>query len=400
MDNAHETETTQTTVTEDVIDLGVGHPGLSLLPVDLLAASTRAAFERGDPRMLQYGYEQGAGEFREALAGFLERTTGIPLAPSGLFISGGVSQALDLLSSLFTRPGDLVFVEEPTYFLALRIFADYGLRVRSIPTDAEGLDVDALTEALGEETPVFLYTIPVHQNPSGVTMSEARRVRLVELAEEHDFLVLADEVYQLLTYDGAAPRPFGRFIDTGRVCALGSFSKILAPGLRMGWISAHGEILRRIVGSGFLDSGGGLAPFSSALLHAAVADGSLERHIEALRRAYRARRDALLTALGAPAGDGGGAALGAAGGARRPGGGETPPLRVAAPHGGYFVWAELPEGRSAAEVLPRAREAGVAFVPGPRFSATESLSRYLRISFSYYEPRRIAEGARRLLSVL
>ncbi|NBB89962.1 MAG: aminotransferase class I/II-fold pyridoxal phosphate-dependent enzyme, partial [Spirochaetes bacterium] len=299
MDTARQSETTQTTVTEDVIDLGIGHPGLSLLPVNLVGASAHAAFERGDPRMLQYGYEQGAGEFRDALAGFLQRTTGPSLAPSNLFISGGVSQALDLLSSLFTRPGDVVFVEEPTYFLSLRVFADHGLRARSIPTDAEGLDVDALTEALGEETPAFLYTIPVHQNPTGVTMSEARRTRLVELAEEHGFLVLADEVYQLLTYEGTAPEPFSRFIDTGRVCALGSFSKILAPGLRMGWISADGEILRRIVGSGFLDSGGGLAPFSSALLHAAVANGRLERHIEGLRAAYRARRDALLMALGA-----------------------------------------------------------------------------------------------------
>ena len=377
MSNAHDTETTQTTVTEDVIDLGIGHPGLSLLPVDLVGASARAAFERGDPRMLQYGYEQGTGEFRDALAGFLQRTTGASLAPSSLFISGGVSQALDLLSSLFSRPGDLVFVEEPTYFLSLRIFADHGLRVRSIPIDTEGLDVDALAEALGEETPAFVYTIPVHQNPTAVTMSEARRTRLVELAEEHGFLVLADEVYQLLTYEGTAPGPFSRFIDTGRVCALGSFSKILAPGLRMGWISADGEILRRIVGSGFLDSGGGLAPFSSALLHAALADGSLERHIEGLREAYRARRDALLTALGTRG---------------------VPP--AVAPRGGYFVWAELPEGTSAAEVLPRAREAGVGFVPGPRFSATESLSRYLRLSFSYYDPERIAEGVRRLLSVL
>ena len=397
MDTAHDSETTQTTVTEDVIDLGVGHPGLSLLPVDLVGASARAAFERSDPRMLQYGYEQGTGEFRDALAGFLQRTTGASLAPSSLFISGGVSQALDLLSSLFTRPGDLVFVEEPTYFLSLRIFADHGLRVRSIPIDTEGLDVDALAEALGEETPAFVYTIPVHQNPTGVTMSEARRTRLVELAEEHGFLVLADEVYQLLTYEGTAPGPFSRFIDTGRVCALGSFSKILAPGLRMGWISADGEILRRIVGSGFLDSGGGLAPFSSALLHAALADGGLERHIEGLRTAYRARRDALLTTLGAgPASAGDGVAAGTP----PPGGEAAPSLRIAAPRGGYFVWAELPEGMSAAEVLPRAREAGVGFVPGPRFSATESLSRHLRISFSYYDPEQIAEGARRLLSVL
>jgi DNA-binding transcriptional MocR family regulator len=143
----------------------------------------------------------------------------------------------------------------------------------------------------------------------------------------------------------------------------------------MGWIQAHRQIVERIVRSGFLDSGGGLAPFTSALLTRAVSDGSLEAHVERLRGAYRARRDALLGALGDR-------------------------LELSRPAGGYFVWARLPGDTDARDLLPAAEEAGVSFVPGPRFSATESLARYLRISFSYYEPDAIAEGAQRLLSVL
>jgi DNA-binding transcriptional MocR family regulator len=255
------------------------------------------------------------------------------------------------------------------------------LRTRSIPTDGNGLDPSALEQALDEETPRFLYTIPVHQNPSGVTLSEERRGRLVELAEQHDFLILADEVYQLLTFDGAAPAPFGRFAKGAHVCALGSFSKILAPGLRMGWIHADGELIRRIVLSGFLDSGGGLAPFSSALLQTAVADGSLLEHVAVLRDAYRRRRDALLEILGGREAEARG-------------------LRVSEPAGGYFLWAELPPGRDAGSLAEAAQTAGASFVPGPRFSSTKALSRFLRISFSYYPPEQLAEGARRLLSVL
>ncbi|MFP4205216.1 MAG: PLP-dependent aminotransferase family protein [Spirochaetaceae bacterium] len=375
-EHEHDEETTQTTVSAEVIDLGVGHPGLGLLPVELVGASAREELARGDPRILQYGYEQGAAPFREALSAFMERTMGVSATPRDVFVSGGVSQALDLLCSLFTRPGDLVLAEEPTYFLALRIFEDHGLRVRSVSTDADGLIPEAVEEAVAEEQPAFLYTIPVHQNPSGVTMSAVRRERVVSLAERHGFLVLADEVYHLLTYDETVPRPFSRYVDTGRVCALGSFSKILAPGLRMGWIHAHRDIVARIVGSGFLDSGGGLAPFTSALLTRALEDGSLEGHLRHLRSEYRRRRDALVSALGS--GD----------------------LELSRPGGGYFVWAALGEGQSATQLLPRAREAGVGFVPGERFSPQGELQRYLRLSFSYYDPDRLAEGARRLLTIL
>ncbi|MFO8064761.1 MAG: PLP-dependent aminotransferase family protein [Spirochaetia bacterium] len=379
--NTYDEETTQTTVSNDLIDLGVGHPGLPLLPLELIHVSAQRQFDRSDSRILQYGYEQGTRTFREALAGFLERATGTTVDARQLFVSGGVSQALDLLCSLFTQPGDLVLVEEPTYFLALRIFEDHGLRVKSVAIDEEGLDPRELETAISEEIPAFIYTIPVHQNPSGATLSEARRTRLVDLAQRAGFFVVADEVYQLLTYDGSPPQPFAEFVEGGHVCALGSFSKILAPGLRMGWINAGEEIIKRIVESGFLDSGGGLAPFTSALLTDAVENGELESHIERLRQAYRARRDAALSVLQSAEA-------------------ERKQLRASAPKGGYFVWAELTDGRSAQELLGAAQKAGVGFVPGPRFSPTGRLSHCFRISFSYYDPEHVAEGARRLLTAL
>jgi DNA-binding transcriptional MocR family regulator len=149
----------------------------------------------------------------------------------------------------------------------------------------------------------------------------------------------------------------------------------------MGWIHADSEIIRRIVLSGFLDSGGGLAPFTSALLQQAVVDGSLSGHVENLRSAYRRRRDSLLGVLGSSEA-------------------EKRGLRVSTPAGGYFLWAELPEGRDAGSLVEAAQTAGVNFVPGPRFSSTKALSRFLRISFSYYPPEQLTEGARRLLSVL
>ena len=153
---------------------------------------------------------------------------------------------LDLICTLFSKPGDTIFVEEPSYFLALRIFADHGLNVVSLPMDKQGLVIEAIEEYLDREKPVFLYTIPTFHNPSSVTLAADRRARLNQLSREHNFLIVADEVYQLLNYEGAPPSPLAAYIDGNSVISLGSFSKIMAPGLRLGWIQAGGEILARL----------------------------------------------------------------------------------------------------------------------------------------------------------
>ena len=190
----------QTICSTDFIDLGMGNPDFNLLPDEILRLASEKAFTKGINASLQYGREQGNGYFRVALADFLTGSLDKKVDADSLFISTGSSSALNLLTTLYTKAGDTVFVEEPTYFLALRIFADHGLRVISIPIDEEGLNADALEDELKKYQPKLLYTIPTFQNPSGHTLSLERREKLIELAEKHDFLIVADEVYHLLPY--------------------------------------------------------------------------------------------------------------------------------------------------------------------------------------------------------
>jgi DNA-binding transcriptional MocR family regulator len=225
-----------------------------------------------------------------------------------------------------------------------------------------------------------VYTVPVHQNPGGSTLSEERRRRLIELAEQWNLLILADEVYQLLTYEGTPPASLGCFAETERVCVLGSFSKILAPGVRMGWIHAGPGILRDLVGCGLIQSGGGVANFQAALIAAALDHEWLEDHLAKLRVEYATRRDALLEVLEQDA-------------ARRG-------VTFTRPPGGYFVWVQLPPGYRSEELLTKAREAGVTFLPGAHFSVAGGLERNLRLSFSYNDPATVAEGARRFVYAL
>lgn len=367
--------TTQATPREGVIDLALGHPSPALLPLELLNRAARHRLSEGDPSILQYGFEQGEGRFRQALASFLSEQYAAPVSAEELFVSNGVSQALDLICTLYTRPGDCVFVEEPTYFLALRILADHGLRVVGLATDEHGLVIEALHEALAVERPAFVYTIPSYQNPAGITLSDERRKTLVELSLEHGFLVVADEVYHLLSYRSTPPRPLGCRALGGSVLSLGSFSKILAPGLRLGWVQGDPRLLARLSQCGLLDSGGGLNPFTSAIVGSALERGLVGQHLEALRREYSARARALSAALRA----------------RLP-----PGSSFAEPAGGFFVWLTLPPGGDSRKLLSRGIAKGVSFVPGTRFSSREGLGDSLRLSFSYYDAELLIEGVRRL----
>lgn len=371
-------KTTQAEVSGSLINLAIGHPSPHLLPLSLLRAAADLALGAGDPSILQYGYEAGDERFRGALAGYLARACGARVAADELFVSGGVSQALDLICSVFTRPGQTVLVEEPSYFLALRIFADHGLRAESLPTDEQGLLPAALADRLaGGQRPAFLYVVPTHQNPSGATLSAQRREELLEIAGRHDLLLVADEVYHLLSYDGPPPPTF---IGRGpRVLSLGSFSKILAPGLRIGWIAAQRPLLEPLASCGFLDSGGGLAPFTSALVRSALATGALAEHIERLRLTYGQRAAAMTAAVRRHLG-------------KR--------VSFVAPRGGFFHWLDLGQDQDAERLLPLARERGVGFVPGVRFSSSGQQRSRLRLSFSYYDPPAIEEGIARLAAAL
>jgi DNA-binding transcriptional MocR family regulator len=356
------------------IDLGLGDPQFSLLPLDILRQAADERLGQNDPVFLQYGAEQGDGIFRHSLAKFLSLGYGCPVEPDSLFITNGASMGLHLLCSLFTRPGDTVFVEEPTYFLALRIFADHELRPVPIRTDSDGLVIESLEENLAEFHPKFLYIIPTYQNPTGQTLSLERRQQVVDLCRRHEFLVVADEVYHFLRYSGQPARPFAADASTGNVISIGSFSKILAPGLRLGWLQADAEVIQRLVNSGLLDSGGGMNPFTSAIVYQVLETGNLERNIAKLITTYRARISIMDAAMRE----------------------YLPSVEYSFPQGGYFFWIHLPSKVNSIELQRRAEAFKVGIRPGRLFSCRGGMMDYMRLSFVFYEPDELEQGILRL----
>ena len=366
--------TWQIHIPEGLIDLGIGDPSFSLLPLDPLHRAAETQFARNDPTFLQYGAEQGDGYFRLALADFLSKGYGFSVGADGLFVTAGISSGLELICSLFTRPGDVIFVEEPSYFLALRIFTDHNLRIIPIQTDEDGLVPKSLQEKLVEHRPKFLYTIPTYQNPAGHSLSAERREHLIELCQEYDFLILADEVYHFLSYTGQPPQSFAAYAGVENVISLGSFSKILAPGLRLGWLQAHPEKIRCFNEYGLLKSGGGMNPFTSAIVRNMLETGDLEKNIAHLKDVYRSRLTVMDAALHR----------------------YLPQVTYTVPQGGYFFWVRLPDGVDALRLQEKAGAVKVGFRPGVRFSSQGGLSDYLRLCFAFYGPDEIEQGVMRL----
>ena len=370
--------TVQIQTPPDVIDLGRGDPALANLPLDLIHASAHARLTGSDNSFLQYGTEQGDGYFRHVLAGFLTQGYGFTVPPENLFITNGISSALDLTCTLFAQAGDTIFVEEPSYFLALKIFADHRLNVVALETDENGLIPASLEEKLAVSRPRFLYLIPSFHNPSGHTLPQDRRDKIVELAKEHNFLILADEVYHFLNYGSQVFKPFAFYTDSENVISLSSFSKILAPGLRLGWTQAHPKIIERFAACGLLDSGGGMNPFTSALLRGIVESGGLEKNIGKLRRIYQSQVSVMDEALRL----------------------HLPKTGYQIPQGGYFFWVRFPSHVDTRELRQKSPAFKVDFRPGPLFSSRGELTNYLRLCFVHYEAGQIQEGVLRLKACL
>ncbi len=356
------------------INLGIGQPALNLLPLAQIQQGAQMWLAENDPSALNYGVEEGEGYLRVALAEWLSGEYGTAVSLSNLFISAGASQALDLICTLYSQPGDVVLVEEPTYFLALRIFADHGLQVVGVAMDEQGLIPEAVEAAVRQHRPAFLYTIPSFQNPTAVTLPAERRAQLVALAEQYGFLIVADEVYQLLGYTAAPPPPLASHSASGHVLGIGSFSKILAPGLRLGWVQAAPQHLQRLVGSGLVDSGGGVNPLVSAVVRGVLTSGAQQAYVAQLRAEYGRRIRVLDEALQT----------------------HLPQAQYAVPQGGFFFWLSLPEGVDTAAQLPRARALGVGYQPGRNFSSRGDLASQLRLSFAFYDEEALREAAVRL----
>jgi DNA-binding transcriptional MocR family regulator len=280
-----------------MIDLSIGQPSPWLLPVEAVAKAAGHCTGHPDRMLLSYGVEQGDGLFRRALAEFLERIYAMPVDPAQLLVTNGASQALDMICTLVSKAGDTIFVEEPTYFLARKIFADHQLKAVALPMDESGLIIEALEAELKRARPAFLYTIPTYHNPTSVCLSTSRREKLAELSRRYHIMVVADEVYHPLSFASAPPEPLARFSMSTDIISLGSFSKILAPGLRLGWLQASPKVIKGICQSGLLDSGGGLNPFTSGIVRSALELGLVEENLSLLKQTYGRRMQTMCSAL-------------------------------------------------------------------------------------------------------
>jgi len=357
------------------ISFARGAPAPECLDPGLVSDCARAALERDGIAILSYGTGGGYGPLREVLA---ERHG---VEPGRVFLTTGGLQGFVFYAplQLQLQPGR-VLVEAPTYDRPLKILAREKAEVVALPMDEEGLDLDALESELSKGGPVsFLYTIPTFQNPSGRTLGTDRRRRLAELAAAHDLAVLEDDPYGRVRYEGEAPPSILELEGGQRVTFTSSFSKTVAPGLRIGYFVVPQDLVAayddRAVSTYISPS---LLP--QATVHELISRGAFEPNLDRVRGLLKARKDAMLDALAAEMPEG---------------------TRWSTPEGGYFLWLDLEDGVDAADLLTRATEAGVTFVKGSDFFPNGSGGHSAaRLAFSYETPERIAEGVSLLASLL
>lgn len=354
---------------------GLPEPGL-FDTAGLRAAFTAALGDDTGRRSLQYSTTEGDPLLRERIAELLTRR-GLPTAADDLLITSGSQQALTLAATLLLEPGSTVLVEDPAYLAALQAFKLAGARLVPVGCDDDGLIPEALEAAVRREKPVLLYTVPTFQNPTGRTLPAERRAEIARIAAEHGLWILEDDPYGELRYDGEPVPPIAAHPDVAdRVLALSTLSKIVAPGLRIGWVRAPAGVHRSLV-----------IAKQAADLHTSTVDqaasaiwlgtADLPAQMEHLRAVYRDRRDALVGGLAD--------AL-------------PPGSTWNVPGGGMFVWARLPDGWDAASLLTDALARDVAFVPGAPFFCGEPDVATLRLSFTTHSPEEIGEGLGRLRS--
>jgi 2-aminoadipate transaminase len=376
----------------EIISFAGGLPAPELFPVEEFRAAAERVLSRYGTQALQYSTTEGYPPLREFIVQKMARY-GIQTTVDNVLITSGSQQGLDLIGKVLLNSGDLILTERPTYLGALQAWRAYQAEFVSVDVDEDGLDTSKLEAALCSG-PKFMYILPNFQNPGGVTLSLARRQVLVQTADRYGIPIIEDDPYGELRFEGEHLPPLvvqdaksmaaqangrnGSSHSSGNVIYMSTFSKTLAPGLRLGWVVAPTEVTRRCV---MAKQGMDLhtATFAQMVAYEVARDGFLEHHVRLIRKVYHERRDMMLAAM------------------ERyfPGG-----IRWTRPQGGLFLWVILPEALDAAAVLIKAVESKVAFVPGAAFHADGSGHNTLRLNFSNAQPAQIETGIRRLGRVL
>ncbi|MET4262439.1 2-aminoadipate transaminase [Bradyrhizobium sp. S3.12.5] len=362
-----------TTSGGDLIELGGGFDFPDALP-DIVSEAMAAAELRSET--LQYGPLYGLNDLRDAVAEYL-RQDGIAATRENILVVNGAKHGLDLACRVFLEPEDPVIVAAPTYLMAAKILRHAEASFVSIPQDEEGMDTEVLRDRLqarqdaGESMPKLLYDMPDFHNPTGIPMSAVRRRRLVDLATQYDFVIIEDDPYRRIRFEGEAVPPIKAFDESGRVIGLGTISKILAPGLRIGWVNADPAIVRRIAAH---KSDGGSCPLLQRIVVQLLRNRKMDQHVATLISLLRVHRNAMIDAIHE----------------------HLPDTLVRVPNGGYFLWVRLPPGIDADELVRRAAKEGVSIISGRLCFAEEPPGSFLRLAYSFSTPADIVEGVKRL----
>lgn len=366
----------------DLISFAGGLPAPDVFPVEAFQAACTRVLQQQGALALQYGTTEGYLPLREMIARHTARF-GIDVTTDNIMITSGSQQALDLLGRIFINRGDRILVESPTYLGAIQAWNAYGAEFVTVPMDKHGMNTDALEEAL-RSGPKFIYVLPNFQNPTGVTLTLERRKRVIELADRYGVPIIEDDPYGQLRYEGQHLPSIvtldSQFRDNCNICYRGNviylstFSKTLAPGLRLAWVIAPPEVIRKLVQA---KQGADLhtSTFNQVVAFEVARHNFLDEHIKLIRRVYRERRDLMLASMDRYF---------------------PPEVDWTHPEGGLFLWASLPEYLDSAEVLKTAIEKKVAFVPGAPFYSTGGGHNTMRINFSNATPEQIQLGVSRL----
>lgn len=360
----------------DVISFAGGLPAPELFPVPEIRAAAEKTLIGMGPQSMQYGRTEGIGPLREKIAAEMQRR-GVACTADDVLITTGSQQALDLLGKLFIDPGDVILTEKPTYLAAVQAFRCFEPRFIGVPMDEDGMIPEAVDELAKRQNPKFLYTVPTFQNPTGCTLSRNRREALYEIALRRGFLIVEDDPYGRLRYRGDPVPPIKAWDENGIVVSLSTFSKVIAPGLRTGWAIGPRRIMEKMV---VLKQAVDLhtSSFDQLVLDRYLSDNDNDAHVEVVRRAYGERCSAMEEALMADM---------------------APGFSWTHPDGGMFLWVTGPEGLDTKDLLLRALERRVAFVPGRDFFTDGSGGNCLRLNFSNSQPAAIREGIARLAEV-